>query len=769
MSRLFVGRLPRDVRERDLERLFKGYGEIRDICLRQGFGFVEFRERRDAEDVIHDFDGRDFMGERLMIEPARADRRRERFRGERGERDYGRRDDRRRGAMNGPQRTPYRIIVENLSSSVSWQDLKDFARRAGEVSFADAHKLHPGEGIVEFTDESGLRNALRKLDGVELRGRRVIIREEMGRGGGGGGSSGGRRSYSRRSRSRSYSPRERSPEYRRSSYRSRSPPRRMSRSRSPPRRMSRSQSRSPRSASPADERLPPPPPDRRSLSPVSARSPSSHDMAAEPEPAVNVDEPMASSNDNWAIASGRDAGVFESPGRRLSALDSPRGSLRRPLSSLGGLGSSSLYGASAEEKVVLDVGTAMLRAGFSGDHEPLYRGQLFGRVKAAQPFHRLVGTQAALDATVDDDTLDALVLAQLRELYRSHLLLDPKTRGVAVCEGPMLPVQIKRSLCRVLLGNLRVPQVTFYPAAVVSLMTCGVTAGLVVDCGHRGTTVTPVYEGRPLMAYAVPTALGGDALARHVRGLLKQHGKFQPFGGPPEQVTDEILSADLCAFIVRRLVDVSPVLLLDELDDDGVQVCRDRGLALGHTSEQATEAYAATQQLLSLPAETRLTVDTARGRGDLLVPSWICAFAADVLLYGDARNDHEGILGAVSRCLGRAPVDIRRQLVSHLLVVGGIADLPSFSTAVAREVQFSFERGKWRALAGWVALANEHVAAREDPTAGPPQRSSPNGAVFGWSDRCWIGTSLAVAAKIGGLDINRDDFAHNLPDWSLDL
>ncbi|KAJ2852106.1 hypothetical protein IWW36_000485 [Coemansia brasiliensis] len=353
MSRLYVGRLPRDVRERDLERLFKGYGEIRDICLRPGFGFVEFRDRRDAEDVIHDFDGRDFMGERLMIEPARADRRRERFRGERGERgergdrDFGRRDDRRRaGGMNGPQRTPFRIIVENLSSSVSWQvagklhtltregdvlgemrimdnklnignmggagaalfvhqqDLKDFARRAGEVSFADAHKLHPGEGIVEFTDESGLRNALRKLDGVELRGRRVIIREEMGRGGGGG-----RRSYSRRSRSRSYSPaRERSPNYRRSSYRSRSPPRHASRSRSPPpRHMSRSRSRSPRSPSPADDRLPPPPPDRRrssrSLSPVSAHSPSSHEMATEPEPAVNVDEPMANNaaNDNWAM------------------------------------------------------------------------------------------------------------------------------------------------------------------------------------------------------------------------------------------------------------------------------------------------------------------------------------------------------------------------------------------------------------------------------------------------------------------------------------
>ncbi|KAJ2779864.1 serine arginine-rich splicing factor [Coemansia javaensis] len=296
MSRLYVGRLPRDVRERDIERLFKGYGEIRDICLLSGFGFVEFRERRDAEDVMHDFNNREFMGERLMIEPARVDRRRERYGGFDDRRDdYG---DRRRGGPAGaPQRTPYRVLVENLSSSVSWQDLKDFARRAGEVSFADAHKLRPGEGIVEFADESGLRNALRKLDGEDLRGRRVVIREDNGPRGGGGD-----RSYSRRSRSRSPGG-GRSPYRRPADYRSRSPP--------PRRRSSRSRSRSPRSASPrgrADMPPPPPPaydngPDRRSP-PASPRSPgrdnagassNGHDLGGEPEPAVADD----AAGSNW--------------------------------------------------------------------------------------------------------------------------------------------------------------------------------------------------------------------------------------------------------------------------------------------------------------------------------------------------------------------------------------------------------------------------------------------------------------------------------------
>lgn len=39
-TRVYVGRLSYDCRERDLEKFFKGYGKIRDILLKNGFGFV---------------------------------------------------------------------------------------------------------------------------------------------------------------------------------------------------------------------------------------------------------------------------------------------------------------------------------------------------------------------------------------------------------------------------------------------------------------------------------------------------------------------------------------------------------------------------------------------------------------------------------------------------------------------------------------------------------------------------------------------------------
>ncbi|PAV59441.1 hypothetical protein WR25_13551 [Diploscapter pachys] len=58
MSRVYLGRLPYNVRERDIEKFLDGYGRIRSIAIKYGFAFVEFDDTRDADDAIHDLDGR---------------------------------------------------------------------------------------------------------------------------------------------------------------------------------------------------------------------------------------------------------------------------------------------------------------------------------------------------------------------------------------------------------------------------------------------------------------------------------------------------------------------------------------------------------------------------------------------------------------------------------------------------------------------------------------------------------------------------------------
>lgn len=63
-TRVYLGHLARDASDRDIEGLFKNYGRIREVTIKNGFGFVEFNDPKDAEDVVYDFHGKEFMGER---------------------------------------------------------------------------------------------------------------------------------------------------------------------------------------------------------------------------------------------------------------------------------------------------------------------------------------------------------------------------------------------------------------------------------------------------------------------------------------------------------------------------------------------------------------------------------------------------------------------------------------------------------------------------------------------------------------------------------
>jgi len=257
-TNVFIGGLNRRVVEKDIDRFFQNYQNIQDIALKDGFCFVKFGDYREAEDACYELNGRDILGDRVKVEIARGTPHgRDRDTWESGEsRDRGRggdrgRDDRgfdrrRNGFDHGdrrdrrnfgpPIRTNYRLIVENLSSRVSWQDLKNYMRQAGEVTFTDTYP-EKKEGCVEFISEKDMKSALDMLDGHELNGRRIkLFEDEEAKAKRPNSRSGG--GFRSKSRSRSPRSRTRSPSRTRSRGSSdkggRSRSKSKSRSRSPP-------------------------------------------------------------------------------------------------------------------------------------------------------------------------------------------------------------------------------------------------------------------------------------------------------------------------------------------------------------------------------------------------------------------------------------------------------------------------------------------------------------------------------------------------------
>ena len=57
-QRVYIGNIPLDTRDRDLEKFFKGHGRLRDVVIKNGYGFVEFSDYRDAEDAVSDLNGK---------------------------------------------------------------------------------------------------------------------------------------------------------------------------------------------------------------------------------------------------------------------------------------------------------------------------------------------------------------------------------------------------------------------------------------------------------------------------------------------------------------------------------------------------------------------------------------------------------------------------------------------------------------------------------------------------------------------------------------
>lgn len=181
MARVYIGNLGTDCRESDIEKLFRDYGRITAIDLKGVYGFVNFDDKRDAADAIRDVDGKSFNGGRIRVDRAK-ERREERGGGGR-DRDRGvgggggGRDGGNRGGGGRGNWSDYRLLVENLSSRTSWQDLKDYMRKAGDITYTKTDS-HSGEGVVEFADREGMEYALRKLDDTELDGRRIKLVEE---------------------------------------------------------------------------------------------------------------------------------------------------------------------------------------------------------------------------------------------------------------------------------------------------------------------------------------------------------------------------------------------------------------------------------------------------------------------------------------------------------------------------------------------------------------------------------------------------------------
>ncbi|KAI0082590.1 hypothetical protein K474DRAFT_540079 [Panus rudis PR-1116 ss-1] len=169
---LYLGGLPESLREHDVYTHLSVYGKISALHLHTGYAFVEFEAESDASDVVATFLHQPFLGHDIKFQFARHDA--PRPPGKSGSHSSSPSSERSRSKALTPdhRKTLYPVMVLNLSTRTSWQDLKDFARVAGSVAFC---KIERGKGFVEYVKQEDADRAVEELDGKELHGSALTI------------------------------------------------------------------------------------------------------------------------------------------------------------------------------------------------------------------------------------------------------------------------------------------------------------------------------------------------------------------------------------------------------------------------------------------------------------------------------------------------------------------------------------------------------------------------------------------------------------------
>jgi len=73
VSKLYVGNLSYSATSEQLEELFSGFGQVKEVRVIEGkgFGFVEMAEVSDAERAKEELDGSEFLGRTMKVDEAR--------------------------------------------------------------------------------------------------------------------------------------------------------------------------------------------------------------------------------------------------------------------------------------------------------------------------------------------------------------------------------------------------------------------------------------------------------------------------------------------------------------------------------------------------------------------------------------------------------------------------------------------------------------------------------------------------------------------------
>ncbi|XP_019637344.1 PREDICTED: actin-3-like [Branchiostoma belcheri] len=307
--------------------------------------------------------------------------------------------------------------------------------------------------------------------------------------------------------------------------------------------------------------------------------------------------------------------------------------------------------------VVLDHGTASIKAGLAGQFKPhVFLPTLVGR--PAFPQHQSIGvccgekalknwrelkiTYPIVEGTITDwDDMEVI----WNHIFHEELKIQPDEHAYLLTERPRNPRQAREKTAEIFFEKFSAQAVYLAIESVLSLYTSGRTVGMVLNCGEGASHAVPVYEGYALPLSWKRVSVAGTHLTDYLITLLEKKG--HSFKSPVEREIAGRIKEEMCyvAMDVQQEAEAAP------------------------TNWLLPQKYV-------LPNGDTIKVDHERYQ----VPEPL--FHPPILDIMD-----EGLPEAVVTCAKRCDVDIRDTFYKNVVLTGGGSQFPGMAARMQSELE----------------------------------------------------------------------------------